>query len=141
MEQEKTLIFLKPDCYENKVIGKVIAEIEKNDFEIVALKMVKLSKKQVEEFYAVHREKPFYDSLVEFVSRGPIIAIVLQGEDIVPRVRKMMGATDPEKAEEGTIRKKYATSIEVNVVHGSDSLENAEKEIAFFFPKYKLIKN
>jgi len=133
---EQTLLFLKPDMYETQNIGNVIQHIEANkELSIRAMKMVQLNKAQAETFYAIHKERPFFDSLTAYVSRGPIVALLLEGENAVQKARAMMGATNPENADEGTIRKKYGQSLETNAVHGSDSTENAEIEKKFFFPE------
>ena len=132
---ERTLAIIKPDGVVRGIIGEVIKRLEGNDFKIIAMKMIHMSKKQAEGFYAVHQGKPFFESLVEFMSSGPIIAAVLQKENAVEEYRQLIGATNPENAEEGTIRKKYAESLEMNAVHGSDSDENANIEADFFFAK------
>jgi nucleoside-diphosphate kinase len=141
MDNKKiTLVFLKPDTFETKVVGKVIADFEAK-FPIRAIKMMKLNKTQAEEFYAVHKGKPFYDSLTNYIARGPIVAMILEGDDsLIEEVRTFMGNTNPEKAEEGTIRQKYGQSLDANVVHGSDSFESATKEIPFFFSCYELLQ-
>lgn len=130
---EQTLSIIKPDAVEKNLIGKILERFEKNNLKIIAAKMMELTRDQAEDFYAVHKEKPFYDDLVEFMLSGPILVYVLYGDKAVEKTRKIMGATDPKKAETGTIRKDFAESVERNAVHGSDSLENAKKEIAFFF--------
>ncbi|MCK4264821.1 nucleoside-diphosphate kinase [Candidatus Babeliales bacterium] len=132
---EKTLAIIKPDAVQNKNIGKIVDRIEEEGFEILGLKMLNLQVEQVEEFYAVHKEKPFFGEATQFMASGPIIVIALQKENAVKVWRNLMGATNPEQADEGTLRKLYGTSIGNNAVHGSDSLENAEKEVAFFFPE------
>ncbi|NGX53523.1 MAG: Nucleoside diphosphate kinase [Chlamydiae bacterium] len=130
---QKTLVFLKPDTFENKIVGEVIAAFEKK-FNIVSMKMVKLTKEDAKQFYAVHKEKPFYEDLATYASRGPVVALLLEGEnDLIPRVRKFMGATNPPEADKDTIRGKFGSSLDANVVHGSDSPESAETEIPFFF--------
>ena len=130
---ETTLAIVKPDAVASGKIGEVLRRIEAAGFKIRALRMVKLSKEDAQRFYAVHRERPFFDSLTDFMSSGPCVPVCLEGENIVPRLRELMGATDPSKADEGTIRKDLAESIERNAVHGSDSPENAKIELAFFF--------
>ncbi|NGX54761.1 MAG: Nucleoside diphosphate kinase [Chlamydiae bacterium] len=132
---QKTLVFLKPDTFENKIVGEVIAEFEKK-FNIVSMKMVKLTKEDAKQFYAVHKEKPFYEDLATYASRGPVVALLLEGEkDFIPQVRKFMGATNPPEADKDTIRGKFGSSLDANVVHGSDSPESAAVEIPFFFPE------
>jgi len=130
---EMTLSIIKPDAVKKNVLGKIINRFEENHLKIVACKMVHLSKEEAERFYEIHRGKPFYEELVTFMSCGPILIQVLMGEDAVQKNRKIMGATDPKKAEIGTIRKEFATDVGKNAVHGSDSKENAQKEISFFF--------
>jgi nucleoside-diphosphate kinase len=130
---EKTLSIVKPDGVEKNLIGEVISRFEKNGLRVVALKMVRLSKAQAEGFYAVHRKRPFFPSLTEFMSSGPCVVMVLEGEGAISRVRGIMGATDPNKAAEWTIRKDFASNIERNIVHGSDSPESALFEIKYFF--------
>lgn len=130
---QQTLSIIKPDVVEKNVIGKIFEHFEKNNLKIIAAKMLHLTKEQAQKFYLVHKDKPFYDSLVEFMTSGPILVYVLYGEDAVVKTRQIMGATNPENAEEGTIRKEFASSIEKNAVHGSDSLENAKIEVSFFF--------
>ncbi len=131
--QEKTLSLIKPDAVEANHIGDIIAKFEKENLRIAGLKMIRLTKKQAEDFYEIHRGKPFYETLTDYMSSGPLVAIVLEGENAVNKNRNIMGATDPSKAAPNTIRASYATSITKNAVHGSDSLENAKKEIPFFF--------
>jgi len=130
---ERTLSIVKPDGTEKNVIGEVIGRFEKNRINVIALKMVKLTKEDAEGFYTVHRERPFFGSLTEFMSRGPIVVMALEGENAIAKVREIMGATNPEEAAEGTIRKDLASNIEENTVHGSDSSESAEYEINYFF--------
>jgi nucleoside-diphosphate kinase len=137
--KEQTLSIIKPDAVEKNQIGKILSYLEKEELKIVGAKMLRLSKKMAEEFYAVHKSKSFFDSLVTFMCSGPILVTVLEGEKAVERNRKVMGATDFQKAEAGTIRRDFASSIERNAVHGSDSLENAAKEIAFFFKKEEIL--
>ncbi len=130
---EKTLSIIKPDGVGKGVIGEVIRRFEKAGIKILAMKMVHLSKEKAQQFYAVHRDKPFFDSLTSFMSSGPIVAMVLAGENVIARNRELMGATNPEEAAPGTIRKDFASDVEKNIVHGSDSPETAATEIAFFF--------
>lgn len=136
---ERTLSLIKPDGVKKNVIGEVIKRFESNGINIVAMKMVHLNKKQAEGFYAVHKERPFYNSLTDFMTSGPIVALVLQGENVIEKNRKLMGATNFEEAEEGTIRREFATTIEQNVVHGSDAPETAAFEIDYFFNNLELV--
>jgi nucleoside-diphosphate kinase len=130
---EKTLGIIKPDAVKKKLIGLIIKRIEEEGFEINELKMVHLNKEEAKGFYAVHKDKPFYESLTDFMSSGKIVLLVLERENAVKKWRKVMGVTDPALAETGTIRHQYGFSIERNAVHGSDSLETAEWEINYFF--------
>ncbi len=130
---ERTLSIIKPDGVAKNVIGEVIKRFETDGIKIAAMKMIHLTKPQAQGFYAVHKERPFFDSLTDFMTSGPIVVIVLEGKDVIARNRKLMGATNFEEAEEGTIRKDYATNIEKNVVHGSDAPETAAFEIGYFF--------
>lgn len=130
---EHTLGIVKPDAVATGKTGEILRRYEAAGFTIRALKMVQLSKADAERFYAVHSARPFYSSLTDFMSSGPCVPVCLEGENAVPRLRELMGATDPAKADEGTIRKDLAESIERNAVHGSDSAENAQIELAFFF--------
>lgn len=130
---ERTLSIIKPDGVEKNVIGEVLSRFEKNGLRVVALKRIQLSKSDAEGFYAVHKERPFFGSLTDFMSRGPIVVQVLEGENAIAKNREIMGATNPEEAAEGTIRKDFATNIEENTVHGSDSPESADFEISYFF--------
>jgi len=132
---ERTLAIIKPDAVKKRVIGDIIRRYEGAGLQPIEMKMLTLSKKEAEEFYAVHRERPFFDSLTSFMARGPIVVLVLEGEEAVRRYRDLMGATDPAKAESGTIRAVHGTSIEENAVHGSDSLETSKFEVGYFFPK------
>ena len=131
---EKTLSIVKPDGVEKSLIGEVIRRFEKNGLRVVALKMVQLSKTQAEGFYVVHRDRPFFPSLTEFMSSGPCVVMILEGESAISKVREIMGATDPNNAPEGTIRKDFASNIERNIVHGSDSPESSKRELELFFP-------
>jgi nucleoside-diphosphate kinase len=135
---ERTLSIIKPDGVEKNVIGEVIKRFETNGIKIAAMKMIHLSKTQAQGFYAVHKERPFFDSLTDFMTSGPIVVMVLEGEDVIAKNRKLMGATNFKEAEEGTIRKDYATDIEKNVVHGSDAPETAAFEIGYFFNDLEL---
>jgi nucleoside-diphosphate kinase len=137
----KTLAIVKPDAVNNGHSGAIVDHIIKAGFKIKAMKMVHLTKSSAEGFYAVHKERPFFSELVEYMTSGPCIPIALEKENAVDDYRKLIGATDPAKAEEGTIRKLYAKDIQSNAVHGSDSDENAEKEIAHFFSNDELLNN
>jgi len=130
---ERTLSIIKPDAVEKNIIGKIITKLEENNLNIVSIRMLHLSKEQARKFYDVHMGKPFYDELVDYMTSGPVVAMVLEGKNAIDQNRKVMGATDPLKADKGTIRNEYGTGIDRNVVHGSDSSETAKKEIAFFF--------
>ena len=136
---QRTLAIVKPDGVRQKNVGEVIRRLEAAGFAIRALKMVRLSQDKAGEFYAVHRERPFYQSLTVFMSSGPIVPIVLEGENVIERLRTLMGATDPAKAAAGTIRKDLASSVEQNVIHGSDSEASASSEIPFFFSRTELV--
>lgn len=133
MAIETTLSIVKPDAVGKNHIGEIIARFEKAGLRIVAAKMLHLSKSQAEGFYAVHRERPFFKDLVSFMITGPVLVMVLEGENAILLNREIMGATDPKKAQKGTIRADFAQSIDENAVHGSDSAENAKSEIAYFF--------
>lgn len=135
MSGTRTLTIIKPDAVKNEYIGPILAKINSGGFHIASMKLISLTRKQAENFYAVHREKGFYQSLVNFMTSGPVVVAILEKENAVEDFRKLIGATDPSKAEEGTIRKMYAESVERNAVHGSDSDENAEIECDFFFAK------
>lgn len=139
MAIERTLSIIKPDATARNITGEIIAILEKTGLRIIAQKRMQLSLDQVEGFYAVHKERPFFDSLCAFMTSGPIVVQVLEGEDAVSRNRKVMGTTDPAQAAEGTIRHSHALSIEKNSVHGSDSADNAAKEIAFFFADKEIV--
>jgi nucleoside-diphosphate kinase len=134
MAVEQTLSIIKPDAVQKNVIGKILARFEAAGLRIVAARMMHLSRDEAEGFYAVHRERPFFRPLVEFMISGPVLVQVLEGENAITRNRELMGATDPKKAEKGTIRADFATSIDANAVHGSDSRETARIEIGYFFP-------
>ena len=138
MAIERTLSIVKPDGVQKNVIGDVYRRFEQAGLRIVAARMLRLSQAQAEGFYAVHRERPFFHDLVAYMVSGPVMVQVLEGEGAVAKNREIMGATDPKKADRGTIRADLATSIEQNVVHGSDSAENAAREIAFFFAETEL---
>jgi nucleoside-diphosphate kinase len=134
MALERTLSIIKPDAVAKNVIGEIYSRFEKAGLKVVAAKMKHLSKQEAEGFYAVHRERPFFSALVNFMSSGPVMIQALEGEDAVLKHRELMGATNPKDAAPGTIRADFADSIDANAVHGSDSLENAAVEIAYFFP-------
>ncbi|MCS7297778.1 MAG: nucleoside-diphosphate kinase [Bacteroidia bacterium] len=134
----RTLALIKPDAIAAGQAGKIIDHILQAGFRIIALKMVRLNRAQAEAFYAIHRERPFFASLVEFMTSGPVIALVLEKENAVSAYRALMGATDPVKAAPGTLRALYGQTIERNAVHGSDTPENAQREIAFFFSEMEL---
>jgi nucleoside-diphosphate kinase len=136
---EKTLIMIKPDAVRNKHIGHIVSRIEEEGFKILGLKLVHMSKKDAKKFYEVHKERPFYDSLCESMSAGPVVVAALEAPGAIEKWRKLIGATDPAQAEPGTIRKLYAESKEANAVHGSDSVDNAKQEIKFWFEKSELV--
>ncbi|PIQ10286.1 MAG: nucleoside-diphosphate kinase [Hydrogenophilales bacterium CG_4_9_14_3_um_filter_59_35] len=138
MAVERTLSIIKPDAVAKNVIGKIYSRFETNGLKIVASRMIHLSRSEAEGFYAVHRERPFFKDLVEFMMSGPVMVQALEGENAVAKNRELMGATDPKKADKGTIRADFAESIDANAVHGSDSLENAGIEIAYFFPSMEV---
>ena len=134
MAVERTLSIVKPDAVAKNVIGQIYARFEGAGLKVVAARMMWLSQHQAEGFYAVHRERPFFKDLVEFMTTGPVMIQVLEGEGAIARNRELMGATDPKKAEKGTIRADFADSIDANAVHGSDAVDTAKVEIAYFFP-------
>ena len=135
----RTFTIIKPDSVRNGNFGKIITRLEAEGFRILGLKKVGLSRKQAEGFYAVHRERPFYGSLVEYMTSGPVYVAALERDNAVPHLRQVMGATDPKKADQGTIRAEFGQSIEQNAIHGSDSDENAKIEVAFFFSESELM--
>jgi len=139
MTQERTLSIIKPDATKRNLIGKIITKLEDGGLKIVAQKKIQLTQAMAEEFYAVHKERPFYNDLVSFMISGPVVVQVLEGENAVMKNREIMGATNPEEANPGTIRKEFAESLEANSVHGSDSLENAQIEISFFFNDEEIV--
>ena len=139
MAVERTLSIIKPDATRRNITGKINAKLEEAGLRIVAQKRLKLSRTRARAFYAVHEKRPFYKDLVKFMTSGPVVVQVLEGEDAVTRNRDVMGATNPANAAPGTIRKEFAESIEANSVHGSDSAENAAKEIRFFFKKSEIV--
>jgi len=138
MATERTLSIIKPDGVEKGVIGRVISRFETAGLKPVAIRLARLSQAQAEGFYAVHRARPFFGDLVKFMTSGPVVLMVLEGEGAIAKNREVMGATDPKKAADDTIRKDLATDIEKNTVHGSDSPENARTEIAYFFPEVQI---
>ena len=135
---ERTLSIVKPDGVEKGVIGEVIKRFESNGLRVIAMKMVCMSKEQAKSFYYVHRERPFYESLTDFMSSGPAVVMVLEGENAISKNRELMGATDYREAAEGTIRKDFATDIERNIVHGSDGPDTAAFEISYFFNELEI---
>ncbi len=137
---ERTLSIIKPDGVGRGLIGEVIKQLEANDLSIIAMKMIHMTKAQAEGFYAVHKERPFFKSLTNFMSSGPAIVMVLEGDNVIARYRELMGATNFEEAAEGTIRREFATDIEKNVVHGSDAPETAAFEIGYFFNSFEIVK-
>jgi len=139
MSTERTLTIVKPDAVAAHHTGAILAHLEQAGFRIVGLRRLRLSREQAEAFYAVHRERGFYQDLVRFMTEGPVVPVVLERENAVAELRRVMGATDPAKAEPGTLRKLYATSIERNAIHGSDAAETARQEIAFFFAQADLL--
>jgi len=139
MSIEQTLSIIKPDATKRNLTGKINSKLEESGLKIIAQKRILLSKTQAEDFYKVHQEKPFYNDLVKFMISGPVVVQVLEGENAVSKNRQIMGATNPDEAEDGTIRKEFAVSLEANSVHGSDSLENAKIEISFFFSQIELV--
>ncbi len=136
---EQTLAIIKPDAVARRLTGRILAAIEESGLQIAALKMIRLSRPQAEGFYAVHRGRPFFDSLTAFMSSGPAVAIVLEGERAIARWRELMGATDPAKAAEGSLRRRFATDIEKNAVHGSDAPETAAFEISYLFNRLEIV--
>ncbi len=137
---EKTLSIIKPDGVKRGLIGEVISRLEKNNLDICAAKLIHMSLKQAEGFYAVHKERPFFKSLTDFMSSGPCLVMVLQGENAISRYRDLMGATNYKEAAAGTIRRDFATDIEKNVVHGSDAPETAATEIKYFFSELEIVR-
>jgi nucleoside-diphosphate kinase len=137
---ERTLSIIKPDGVQRGLIGEIVKRLEQNNLTIVAMKMLHMTKQQAQGFYAVHRERPFFESLTDFMSSGPAVVMVLEGENVIARYRQLMGATDFREADDGTIRKEFATDIEKNVVHGSDAPETAAFEISYFFNRFEIIR-
>jgi len=140
MATEYTFSIIKPDATRRNLTGLINAKFEENDLKVVAQKRLQLSKEMAQKFYEVHKSRPFYNDLVNFMISGPVVVQVLKGENAVAKNREIMGATNPKDAADGTIRKLHAESIEANSVHGSDSLENAKNEIAFFFAGYEIVE-
>ena len=136
---ERTLTIIKPDAVSSGKTGVILAHLEKEGFRVAGLRKLRLAPEQARAFYAVHRERPFYDALVRFMTEGPVVVAALERADAVPHLRRTMGATDSRKAEAGTIRSLHGTDVERNAIHGSDSPENAAKEVAFFFSEADLI--
>jgi nucleoside-diphosphate kinase len=139
MATERTLAILKPDCVRKELVGEVLRRIQDAGFQIRAMKMLTMSKTEAEGFYAVHEDKPFFDSLTDFMSSGPCVPVVLEKDNAIADFRELIGATDPDEAEDGTIRSDFADSIEQNIVHGSDSPENGRKEASYFFPEHEIV--
>ena len=136
---ERTFAIIKPDAVERSLIGKILERIESNGFKIAGMKKTQLSQKEAKGFYYVHKERPFFDSLTEFMCSGPVVLLVLEKENAITAWRDLMGATNPEDAKEGTIRKDFALSIEKNSTHGSDSAENAAYELSYFFSETEIL--
>ena len=136
---ERTFAIIKPDAVERNLIGKILERIESNGFKIAGIKKTQLSQKEAKGFYYVHKERPFFDSLTEFMCSGPVVLLVLEKENAITAWRDLMGATNPEDAKEGTIRKDFALSIEKNSTHGSDSVENAAYELSYFFSETEIL--
>ena len=141
MNTEKTLSIIKPDATKRNITGKINTKFEDKGLTIVAQKRIKLTKENAEKFYEVHKDRPFYNDLVNYMISGPVIVQILKGKNAVALNREIMGATNPKDADKGTIRNEFALSIEANSVHGSDSIENAMKEINFFFSEYEIVDN
>ncbi|MDD9331722.1 MAG: nucleoside-diphosphate kinase [Wolbachia sp.] len=141
MKIEKTLSILKPDAVRHNITGKINSHIENSGLKIIAQRMMLLTKAQAEQFYEIHKDRPFFVELVKFMTSGPVVIQVLEGIDAVSKYRGIMGATDPKQADKGTIRSDFADDISENRVHGSDSIENAHREIAFFFAECELVRH
>jgi nucleoside-diphosphate kinase len=135
---ERTLSIIKPDGVERGLIGEVIKRFENKDIKIIAMKMIRMTKTQAEGFYAVHKERPFFDSVTDFMASGPAVVMILEGENVIKKNREIMGATDYREAAEGTIRRDFASEIQANIVHGSDSPESAAFEIGYFFNRIEV---
>ena len=136
---QQTLSIIKPDATKRNLIGRIVSKLESSGLKVIAQKKIQLTELQAKQFYKVHEERPFYNDLVNFMISGPVVVQVLEGENAVIKNRQVMGATNPDEAEEGTIRKEFAESLEANSVHGSDSIENAYQEISFFFSQIELV--
>ena len=136
---ERTLSIIKPDAVARGLVGEVVKRLEQNQLSIVAMKMIRMTKDQAKGFYAVHRQRPFFESLTDFMTSGPVVVLVLEGENVIARYRELMGATNFEEAAEGTIRREFATDIEKNVVHGSDGPDTAAFEISYFFNSFEIV--
>ena len=141
MAVERTLTILKPDCVRKELIGEVISRIQNAGFRIVAMKMTRLTKDTAGGFYAVHKNRPFFEKLCEFMSSGPCVPMILEKENAIEDFRELIGATDPDQADEGTIRADFADSVGENIVHGSDSVENGRLEAAYFFTESEVVAN
>jgi nucleoside-diphosphate kinase len=139
MTIQQTLSIIKPDATKRNLIGRIVSKLESSGLKVIAQKKIQLTELQAKQFYKVHEERPFYNDLVKFMISGPVVVQVLEGENAVIKNRQVMGATNPNEAEEGTIRKEFAESLEANSVHGSDSIENSYQEISFFFSKIELV--
>ena len=140
MNIQQTLSIIKPDATKRNIVGKILSKLESSGLKIIAQKKIQLTENQAQEFYKVHEERPFYKDLVKFMISGPVVVQVLEGDNAVAKNRDVMGATNPEDAKDGTIRKEFAESLEANSVHGSDSIENANIEISFFFSQIEIVK-
>jgi nucleoside-diphosphate kinase len=138
MTLQRTFTIIKPDAVKRNAIGDIISQFDKNGFRILGMKRLEITKRQAQQFYAVHSSRPFFDSLTDFMSSGPIVVLALEKENAIADLRKLMGATNPANAEEGTIRKKWAASIEHNAIHGSDAEDTARYELSYFFAGYEL---
>jgi nucleoside-diphosphate kinase len=136
---ERTLSIIKPDAVKRGLIGEVVKRLEQNQLNIVAMKMIQMTKNQAQGFYAVHRERPFFESLTNFMTSAPVVVMVLEGDNVIARYRELMGATNFEEAAEGTLRREFASDIEKNVVHGSDAPDTAAFEISYFFNSFEIV--
>ncbi|MEZ0289497.1 MAG: nucleoside-diphosphate kinase [Sulfolobales archaeon] len=140
MVEERTFVMIKPDGYSRRLVGEIISRIERKGLKIVGLKLIKMSREQAEKLYAVHKNKPFYNDLVKFVTSGPVVVMVVKGESAVEVMRVLIGPTDGRRAPPGTIRGDFALSIQENIIHASDSVENAEYELSIFFSDNELVE-
>ncbi len=138
MTTERTLAIVKPDAVARRIAGEILSTIEQNEFRVLGMRMIHLTPREAEGFYEVHRGKPFFEGLVDFMTEGPVIVMALERDNAIQKWREVMGATNPANAAEGTIRKRFGTAIDRNCVHGSDAPETARAEIAYFFPEYEL---